>query len=427
MTDADSLIKKLENREGNGRLAELYFADEKQLEYQNERYIEAVRCFRENFGTQDVALYSAPGRTEVGGNHTDHQRGMVLAASVNLDVIAVAGHGSENKVEVISEGYDKITIDLSDLALVDEEKETTKALIKGVIAGIKEYGYQVGPFRAYVTSEVLIGAGLSSSAAFETIIGTILSGMFNEMQISPVDIARIGQFAENVYFGKPCGLMDQTACSVGGFVHIDFEDPENPVVNKVDFNMEDCGYQLCIVDTMGSHAELTPDYAAIPSEMKAVAQFFGKEVLREVEEAEFYAHIPEIREELGDRAVLRAFHFFHENKRVQKEADALRSGDFKGFLETFKKSAASSYKYLQNVYSNQNVQKQAVPVTLAFTEMFLGEHGVCRIHGGGFAGTIQVFVEKEFVAEYKEQIEKILGEGSCHVLKIRSYGGVKVF
>ena len=273
---------------------------------------------------------------------------------------------------------------------------------------------------------MLIGAGLSSSAAFEIIVGTIFSGLFNEMSISPVFLAQAGQFAENVYFGKPCGLMDQMACSVGGLIHIDFKNPEEPVVEKVPADFEAYKYSLCIVDTKASHADLTEDYAQIPAEMKKVAAFFKQDVLREVDEKEFYSQIPGLRSILGDRPVLRALHFFEEEKRVQAQVEALKQGDFKEFLSLVEKSGNSSFKYLQNIYTTRNEQSQAMSIALGVSESILGNHGVCRVHGGGFAGTIQIFVENSFVEEYRKAMDKVFGSGSCHVLKVRQHGGMQV-
>ncbi len=420
------LIKtQFQENEMNNRLADIY-GDVDMVEMQKERYLKALESYESLFGAGEVEIYSAPGRTEIGGNHTDHQHGMVLAGSVNLDTIAVVGSNEKNTIELVSEGYEPLSIDLNELEVDEKAYGTTAALIKGVVAGLQNRGHKVGPFKAYMTSNVLNGAGLSSSAAFETAIGTILSGLYNDMQISPVEIAIIGQYAENVYFGKPCGLMDQTACSVGSIVHIDFENPAEPIVEKVEFDLADYQYSLCIVDTKGSHADLTPDYAAIPSEMKEVAALFGKQVLREVQEGEFREKIPEIYGKVGDRGILRALHFFAENGRVQEEVDALKEKNFDEFLRLVKASGDSSYKYLQNIYSNRQEQNQPVAIGLALSESILGTNGVCRVHGGGFAGTIQAFVKDAFVTEYKQQIERIFGEDSCHVLKIRKYGGVKV-
>lgn len=402
------------------------YLDEEKLDYQRKRYVDTINKYKELYGDDDVEIYSAPGRSEVGGNHTDHQNGEVLAASINLDAIGIVKPLQEGTVKVVSDNYPMITIDLNDLELKEEEKETTVALIKGVLAGFVNKGYQIGGFQAYITSDVLIGAGLSSSAAFETLIGTILSGLYNDMKVSPVEIAIIGQYAENVYFGKPCGLMDQMACSVGNLVHIDFADKKNPVVEGVSCDLGKYGYSLCITDTKGSHADLTADYAAVPAEMKAVAAVFGKEVLHGVKIEELYEKSAEIREKDGDRAYLRALHFVNENLRVQQEVAALKNGKFEEFLSVVKASGDSSFKYLQNVYTNHDVQYQNVSIALAISDTILGDDGVCRVHGGGFAGTIQAFVKNEVVEKYKKNMDHIFGEGSCNVLKIRKFGGMKV-
>lgn len=406
-------------------LLDLYL-DEAKLDYQRARYVAAIEQFEALYGPAEVSIYSAPGRSEIGGNHTDHQNGEVLAASVNLDAIAVVEAVAEPVVKVVSEGYPMITVSLEDLEKKDEEEGTTLSLIKGVLAGIKDHGGKIGGFNAYVTSDVLIGAGLSSSAAFETIIGTIISGLYNEMQISPVDIAIIGQYAENVYFGKPCGLMDQTASSVGNLVHIDFADKKNPVIEGVSCDLGTYGYSLCITDTKGSHADLTADYAAVPAEMRAAAAVFGKEVLHDVTMEQLIEKAAEVREKAGDRALLRAIHFVNENVRVQQEVAALKAGDFAEFLRVVKASGDSSFKFLQNVYTNQDVQHQNVSIALAISESVLGDNGVCRVHGGGFAGTIQAFVKNEAVAEYKAVMDQVYGKDACNVLKIRKYGGKKV-
>lgn len=402
------------------------YLDESKMAYQRDRYVAAIEQFEKLYGAAEVSIYSAPGRSEIGGNHTDHQNGEVLAASVNLDAIAIVEAVDEPVVKVVSGDYPMITVDLNDLAYKEEEEESTLALIKGVLAGIKERGGKVGGFKAYITSDVLIGAGLSSSAAFETIIGTITSGLYNDMTISAVDIAIIGQYAENVYFGKPCGLMDQMASSVGNLVHIDFADKENPVIEAVGCDLVKHGYSLCITDTKGSHADLTPDYAAVPAEMKAAAAVFGKEVLHGVTMEDLIEKSAEVRAAAGDRALLRAIHFVNENVRVQQEVAALKADDFAEFLRVVKASGDSSYKFLQNVYTNHDVQHQNVSVALAISETILGANGVCRVHGGGFAGTIQAFVKNETVAEYKAIMDKVFGEDACHVLKIRKYGGMKV-
>ena len=421
----EAMIKMIENGELDDRLLDIY-VDATKLAYQKGRYVSALTHFETYYGASDVTIFSAPGRSEVGGNHTDHQHGEVLAASINLDTIAVVRATEDNLIKVISDDYDEVVISLDDLEAKEEEKETTIALIKGVLAGFVEGGHNIGGFYAYATSDVLIGAGLSSSAAFETLIGTILSGLYNDMNVSPVEIAMIGQYAENVYFGKPCGLMDQMACSVGNLVHIDFENPKDPKVEKLDFNMSEHGYSLCITDTKGSHADLTAEYAAVPQEMKRIANHFEKEVLREVEVSDVIKAIPQLREKYGDRSVLRALHFFTENERVQKEVNALKWGDMNLFLDNVKESGDSSFKYLQNVYSNNDVENQNISIALMMSDVLLKTEGVSRVHGGGFAGTIQAFVKNDFVVPYKMQMDSIYGEGSCKDLRIRKYGGLKV-
>lgn len=421
----EPLIEKIQSGEMDRTLLDIY-VDESKVEYQRERYIKTIQKFEKYYGCGEVAIFSAPGRSEIGGNHTDHQHGEVLAASVNLDTLGVVRATGDDTIRVISDGGEEIVISLEDVSVKLKEKGTTTALIKGVVEGFAENGYQVGGFCAYITSDVLIGAGLSSSAAFETLIGTVLSGLYNDMKVSPVEIAMIGQFAENVYFGKPCGLMDQMACSVGNLVYIDFKDPENPKVEKVAADMDAFGYSLCITDTKGSHADLTDEYAAVPEEMKRVAQYFGKDVLREITVKEVLGEIHALRKSLGDRCVLRALHFITENERVQKEAAALKSGNIKQFLTLVKASGDSSYKYLQNVYSGKDFKNQNVSVALMLSEMLLGDIGVSRVHGGGFAGTIQAFVKKEYVPEYKRGMDVVFGDGACSDLRIRKYGGIKV-
>lgn len=403
------------------------YLDEKVIDGQRSRYVKAVETYESLFGEREAEIYSAPGRSEVGGNHTDHQHGKVLATSINLDAIAIVNPNEDMTVRVKSEGYPMIELDVSSLEQQPGDEGTSKGLIRGVFAGLKERGYEVGGFNAYVTSDVLNGAGMSSSAAFETIIGTIISGLYNDMKISMVEIAQVGQFAENVFFGKPCGLMDQMACAVGGLIYIDFADPSQPVVEKVDADFEAHQYSLCIVDTKGSHNDLTADYAEIPEEMKKVASYFGKEFLREVDETKFYKNLAEIRKKTGDRAVLRAIHFFGDNDRVSAQVQALREGRFDDFLQMIQASGDSSFKYLQNIYTNRNVQNQAMSMALAVSEGVLaGGHGVCRVHGGGFAGTIQAFVKNDHVEAYREALDNVFGKGACHVLKVRKYGGMKV-
>ena len=402
------------------------YVDHDVIAYQEERYIKALESFEKIYGEKEVEIYSAPGRSEVGGNHTDHQFGKVLATSINLDAIAIVAPKEEAEIDLKSEGYDRITVDLNHLNKADVKEGSSEALIAGVAFRLKEEGYNIGGFEAYVTSDVLNGAGMSSSAAFEVLIGNILSGLYNDMKISPVFLAQAGQFAENEFFGKPCGLMDQMASSVGGLINIDFENPEEPKIKKVEVDFEEYGHSLCIVDTKGSHADLTDDYAAIPEEMKEVAGFFDKAVLREVDKDDFYLNLPKIREILGDRAVLRAMHLFEENKRVDEQVKALEDGDFETFKKLIKESGNSSFKYLQNVYSSHDLNNQSVSIGLAMSDISLGDRGVSRVHGGGFAGTIQAFVPNDIVGMYKKNMEHVFGEGACHVLKVRPYGGIKV-
>lgn len=422
-------IKELKEALKEGKYTKLLtdiYVDENVIEYQKERYIKALTSFEDIYGDKEVEIYSAPGRSEVGGNHTDHQYGKVLATSINLDAIAIVARREDDVIDLKSEGYDRISVSLIDLDPEKAQEGTTKALIEGVAAKLKEEGYKIGGFDAYVTSDVLNGAGMSSSAAFEVLIGNILSGLYNDMKISPVFLAQAGQYAENVYFGKPCGLMDQMASAIGGLINIDFEDPKEPKIKKVDVDFEEYGHSLCIVDTKGSHADLTDDYAAIPEEMKKVAEFFDKAVLREVNKDDFYLNLPKIREILGDRAVLRAMHLFEENKRVDEQVKALEDGDFETFKKLIKESGDSSFKYLQNVYSSHDLTNQSVSIGLAMSDIALGDKGVSRVHGGGFAGTIQAFVPNDIVGMYKKNMEHVFGEGACHVLKVRPYGGMKV-
>lgn len=393
---------------------------------QPERYSNAVGIFKSTFGTDPEAIFSAPGRTEIGGNHTDHQHGEVLAASINKDAIAVVALRNDDQVNILAEGFGITSIVLNDLDLRENEKGSTAALIRGVLAGLNNSGYTLGGFDAYITSDVLIGAGLSSSAAFETLIGTIVSGLYNNMSIDPVTIAKTGQYAENTYFGKPCGLMDQTACSVGNLVHIDFKDPVNPIVDKVAFDFSKTDYVLCITDTKGSHADLTDEYAAVPSEMKTVASLLGYDFLRPVTLDDIIGDIGMLREKAGDRAVLRAIHFINESKRAHEEADALRNDNMDRFLKLVKESGNSSFKYLQNVYTNKDVTVQNVSLALAVSDSVLDEDEVSRVHGGGFAGTIQAFVKKENASKYQAYMNKVFGDGACEILAIRKYGGIRV-
>ena len=420
-----SVVREEFKSNKHNQLLEDLYEDASLVDYQKDRYANALDKFIELYGDENISIYSAAGRSEISGNHTDHQHGCVLAGSINLDAIGVVAR-QDDVINVVSDSFNIKPIYLNDLDKKDEEEGTSEGLIRGVVSKLKELGYNIGGFKAFITSDVLVGAGLSSSAAFETIIGTIIDGLYNDMSIDMVTIAKVGQYAENVYFGKPCGLMDQCASSVGALIHIDFKDNDHPVVEKVDVDFSSFHHSLCIVDVHASHADLTDDYAAIPTEMKEVAHFFGKEFLREVSEEEFKAHIPELREKMSDRCVIRALHFFKEDARVEKAVSALKNNDFDTFKSVIKSSGDSSYKYLQNIYSNHDETNQAVSIALGLSEDILGDKGVCRVHGGGFAGTIQAFVEDDYVETYKTEIEKYFGEGSCHILKVRKYGGKKV-
>ena len=424
MKKASLIIQDIQNNVYNDTFLDIY-VDQEQLEHQKLRYVQAIEKFIDLYGDQEVSIYSTPGRSEVCGNHTDHQHCEVLAAAINLDIIAVVAK-NDTKIKILSDDYDIEAIHIDDLTLRENEKESSEGLIRGILARFQQLQHKIGGFVGYMTSDVLQGSGLSSSAAFEVMIGTILSGMYNDMKVDPVTIAKIGQYSENVYFGKPCGLMDQCACSVGSLIHIDFKDNENPIVEKINVDFPRFHHSLCIVDVHASHADLTEDYASIPEELKEVDHFFHQEYLRDVDEKEFYEHLTEVREAVNDRAVLRAIHVFKENKRVQQAVQSLKQEDFDTFKTIVKASGESSFKYLQNIYSNHYVGQQAVSLALALSENLLGAHGVCRVHGGGFAGTIQAFVEDDYVEAYKQGIEKYFGEGSCHILKIRKYGGMKV-
>lgn len=409
----------------DNELIKLY--GEEQLERQKARYAAAEESFKKEFGAQDgVRVFSASGRTEVSGNHTDHNNGKVLAAAVNLDIIAYTVPTDDGIITVKSEGYPLFTVDTKDLDPKEDEKDTTPALVRGVAAGFVKNNLKIGGFKAYMTSDVMKGSGVSSSAAFEVLVASILSGLYNNNAVSAVKAAQISQFAENVYFGKPSGLLDQMAASVGGFVYIDFKKTAAPLIVPIEFNINQYGYTLCIVDTKGSHADLTPEYSAIPTEMKSVAAALGKTVLREVEEEEFYANIAELRKKCGDRAVLRAAHFFDENRRVDMAADALKSSDIDTFLAAIKASGNSSYKFLQNVYANKSPEEQGVAIGLYTAERVLGGKGASRVHGGGFAGTIQAFVPNELLDEFIKAENAVFGEGSCHKLFIRPVGGTEV-
>lgn len=423
---AETLIQKLQSGAYADRFQDIYGAD---AERQTSRYIKAVEEFCRLYGTdREISLFSVPGRSEIIGNHTDHNHGKVMAAAVNLDIIAVASKNTDNAIRVKSEGYKEDCVRISEYDKPDEKNYfKSVSLIAGMAAGFKKEGFSVGGFDAYTTTEVYKGSGLSSSAAFEVMVGNMLNHFYNDGKIPALEVAKIAQYAENVFFGKPCGLMDQTACAVGGFVEIDFDSPARPELNALGFNLDAAGYSLCIVNTGGNHADLNSDYASVPAEMKAVAESLGKAVLREVSYETLVQSIPALRQKVGDRAILRALHFFGENERVETAAEALKTGDIACFLGAIAASGNSSFKYLQNVYTNKNVEEQGLSLALCLTEAFLSaKAGACRVHGGGFAGTIQAFIKNEDVAGYKEAIDAVFGKGACAALKVRKYGAIKV-
>lgn len=407
-------------------ISEIY--SEQCIQKQTERYQKAIKAFCEYFGTDTdgIRIFSAPGRTEVGGNHTDHNHGKVLAASVNMDVIAIVKPVEGTVVKVKSEGFPEDIVDISDLEIKKDEVNSSAALIRGVCAGFKKEGFKTGGFIAYTTSNVLKGSGLSSSAAFEVLIGNVLTGLYNNGGISDIKIAQIAQYSENVYFGKPSGLMDQMASSVGGFVTIDFKDTKAPIIENIKVDFEKFGHALCIIDTKADHADLTAEYSAIPSEMKAVAGYFSTENLREISRADVILNINILRDKLGDRAVLRALHFFDENDRVDRLVHSLKHDHFEEFLSNINESGSSSYKYLQNIFAVSDYTHQAVGIALNIAEHALKRKGACRVHGGGFAGTIQAFVPMDLLREFKMDMEKVFGADSCHILSIRPFGGCEV-
>lgn len=410
-------------------LSHLYCRPISQLQPYRERIIRVTEGYQATFGKDDtarVSIFSAPGRTEIGGNHTDHQQGKVLAGSVDLDALACAAPNGTTTVRICSEGYGIISVDAAELTPVKGEENTTAALIRGILAGIHELGYPICGFDAYVISDVPGGSGLSSSACFEVLIGTVINGLFCGSKLPMASIARIGQYAENVYFGKPSGLLDQMGCALGGIIAIDFHKKDSPAVRAVEFDFASAGYDLCIVDTGADHADLTDDYAAVPAEMKAVAACFGKNVLSEVDEADFYTALPAVRAKVGDRAVLRAIHYYGDCKRVEQQAAALEAGDFDAFLALVNASGKSSFTYLQNITTYRSPAEQPVALALAVAEHLLNGRGASRVHGGGFAGTIQAFVPLDLVPEFRQGMDALLGEGACRVTCIRPVGGCTI-
>ena len=413
------LIEGIRNHEYDDKFNELYV----DIEKQKKRYIELLDKYIELYGDNEIHIFSAPGRSEIGGNHTDHQHGKVLACAIDMDIVCALSFTDDGVVELTSEGFGTSIVDLNDIEVKEEEKGTSASLIRGIAYSFKKKGLTVKGFKAFMVSDVLGGSGLSSSAAFESLIGTIFSKGLNDGTVNDIEIARIGQYAENVYFGKPCGLMDQMASSCGGFVYIDFKD--EPKIEKIDFDLTEYGYRLCVIDTRGTHASLTDEYASIPSEMKMVASFFNREYLSEISEEEFYQNIRELRKLDNDRALLRAHHFLSENKRVPLMAEALRKKDIDTFFKLVKRSGGSSFKYLQNIYASNNAHVQEISLALALIEKFLDEKGAYRVHGGGFAGTVQAYVKKEDIESFKELMEMVFGKDCVYVLNIRKSGAIR--
>ena len=422
------LIKEINNGSLDEKLTLLY--GKKNVISARERYTKAINEFTALYGDgRELGIYTVAGRSELSGNHTDHNHGCVVAASISLDIIAIASATDDGIVRVKSEGFPEDIVDINAYnAPVESKFGTSESIIAGMCAGFRKNGHKTGGFVAYTTSSVLKGSGLSSSAAFEDMIGTIESHLYNDGRVDNVEIAKLAQYSENVFFGKPCGLMDQVACAYGGAVAIDFRDTKNPIITSIPFDFTGAGYNLCIVSTGGNHADLTDDYASVPAEMKAVAAYFGKEVLRDTDEDKVIAHIPALREKFGDRAILRALHFFDENKRVEAQKNALLSGDIDTFFENVKASGRSSFCYLQNVYTTKNVTEQGLSLALCLAEKLLsGKRAAWRVHGGGFAGTIQAFIKTEDVPEFKTLMDSCFGEGACMVLNIRPVGAARVY
>jgi len=427
MAKINSLIEKI-NDGNNPLFKELYGIEMSVLKEQAERYANLMGDFEKTFKTDDVELFSAPGRTEIGGNHTDHNYGRVLAGAVNLDNIAVVAKNGTNIIRIKSAGYPEFQVELTDFQPHEDEFYTSTSLVKGIASRMKEKGYEIGGFDASIEGRVPKGSGLSSSASFEVLIGAIINELFNDGKMSAVENAIIGQWSENNYFGKPCGLMDQTACSVGGLITIDFEDPANPIVKEVDFDFVSTGFSLVITDVGGGHddAASQAEYASLPTEMKSVAAELGANVLREVTLEQIVEKIPAIREKTGDRAILRAYHFQGDNQRVVDQVAALENNDFQAFLNMVVESGYSSYMYNQNIFDVVHKDEQVVSLALALSEMVLKGSGAWRVHGGGFGGTIQAFVPQEKLDEYVKTLEHVYGKGTCHKLFIRSKGSIKL-
>jgi galactokinase len=425
MASKEILIRKI-NKGDNKAFRKLYGNNFSDLKKNGKRYTDLLYKFIAEFGEKDAEFFTSPGRTEIGGNHTDHNYGRVLAGAVNLDNVCIASNNKTNVIRIKSEGYPDFEVDLSCLSPVSTEKYTSAALVRGICSRFKELGYSIGGFDAYIDGGVPKGSGLSSSASFEVLIGAILSQMFNNNKVRPIENAMIGQFSENNYFGKPCGLMDQTACAMGGLITIDFKDPSSPVVKKVNFDFASTGFSLVITDTGGSHADLNEEYESLPHDMKAVAAELGATVLRQVSLKQVIEIIPEVRQKVGDRAILRAIHFQCDNQRVVDQVKALGRNDFKEFLKMVVDSGYSSFMYNQNIFPVTNIREQNISLALALSELILKGEGAWRVHGGGFAGTIQAFVPQKLLKKYVETLEHVFGRGSCHSLFIRHQGAGRV-
>ena len=421
----EALSEHLASDQLNDAIARLICDSE--VTSEKKRYCDLLNKANELYSDGDYHIVSAPGRTEVGGNHTDHNKGCVVAASVNLDSVALVKVNNTKIVNFKSEGFDILPVDLSDLSVQSNEVNKTESLIRGIAARFVQLGYRIGGFDAVSNSKVLPGSGISSSASFEVLVGEIFNHLFNDGKINPIEIAQISQYAENEYFGKPCGLMDQMAISVGGFTAIDFKDPAKPIVEKVDFDFKKAGYHLVITNTKGDHADLSGEYGAVPSEMKSVARELGHEVLRECELSELVHNIKPIRDSIhNDRALLRAIHFFKENQRAVDLKKALEAKDMDHVLELIRQSGQSSYMYLQNVTVPGRVKSQNLALALALSDVYLNGEGACRVHGGGFEGTIQAFVPTHLLNGYIELMKSVFGEDATHLMAIRNVGGVQL-
>jgi galactokinase len=425
MAKLELLEEKIKNGSVNA-LVDLYGSNDAGLKKQAARYLGLLSHFRDSFGNREVELFSSPGRTEIGGNHTDHNHGRVLAGAVNLDNIAVAAINNSETIRIESTGYKRFDVDLNRLQPDKKELFTSAALVRGICSRLKEAGFTIGGFDACIDGGVPVGSGLSSSASFEVLAGTIISHLFNNGRVDPLLNAITGQYAENIYFGKPCGLMDQTACAMGGLIAIDFREPADPVVKKINFDFSSTGFALVITDTGGNHADLNEDYASLPTDMKNVASRLGAKVLRDVTLGQVLEIAPVIRQKVGDRAILRSIHFHNDNQRVVDQVKALEKNDFKAFLKMVVDSGYSSFMYNQNIYPASNVREQGVSLALALSEIVLKDRGAWRVHGGGFAGTIQAFVPGELLPDYISTLEHVFGTGACRQLVIRDQGACRV-